>query len=1348
MRRLMMLTTALTLLVTAATFAAPVAVRGTVRTADRTALAEARVELIPLVSNFEWTRRVLDEGHTSAAAVTTTKTDAAGRFSLVPPRPGMWRVVVRARGFVPMDYFPLPSSNPTELPPVVLLPDAGVPIATLDSSRRPVAGAWVLARTASQSLWRELATNGWQVGRRMARSDERGRLVLPRAEGERLHLTASLPGSAVLSHARDVEEATMVLETSMVTQRVIEVRGAKDQPIAGLVVAVGSMAFPAGRTGEDGTLELTCELPSLVLLRFFAEDGRQHREVLKSFREQEDPRPRYVFPEPLHVAGRVVDASGKRPLAAALVWPRHDPGLFVLTDEKGGFEIVASPGEDLWVQAEATGFLAQSQRLSIAERAPTLALTAAVAVNGQVVDDDGVPLPGVHLEAVGVFSPQQARALLPDRVDSRSLSGLQGRFTLGNLHPDGTYELTAAKAGFVTSRLTVSDPAHSGKKLRIRLEQNRPAFGRVVDLEDEPVPGVEVKLRAAGESARRQAPATALTDEAGLFEVEKVPAFRLDMAARKKGFSPITVRGVEISPGEGAIDLGTLVLAPGARIEGWITDPAGEPIQEAKVWVAPDLGRPSRAATERIRHQEPDAVSDADGRFLVEDLRAGQKVHLLFGRTGYLPTSVLGVEAPNSEPIEVVLHPASTVSGEVVDQNDEAVAGARVRLEGQALPPGTMAPRRGSENMHSAICDEQGYFVFPEVAPGEVEIEASAEGFLPAPPLLLEIPENESVDDLRFVLERGHAVAGLVSNREGEPVAGARILAHRSVTSSGRDGRYRLEGVPLGRQALEARHREYNRVVREVEIEPGLNNADFVLTGGWPVSGEVLDEDGSPVGGARVELRLRGREYREYRVISGAGGRFTFPRVANGGYDIKVEKAGYAPTELARAFEVSGGPVDGVEVRLRKGAAIAGRIRGLELDELAAVRVRARSSGQSGGDGTVDYQGGYEIADLGPGDWLVRAWLPGGSSQVEVRVVIESGIRRVLRDLDFGGNLTLVGHVLFRGEPLSETNVSVIGHDVAVRRSVLTDHQGGFRIEGLEAGRYRLGLSNPREMLLYNEEIEVWGDRELNLELATARLSGVVLSGATSRPLANAAVALLRLLGEDGSQTGSLITVTTGPEGSFHLAQLTAGRYRLSVHRDGYTPIERILNVEAGADLDGLELALAPAEGLDLVVRLASGQAPRSATVAVFDASDRLLQSETREVAEEGSTRFSTIPAGTWELVVSAPGGAATRTVATVPGTPIELVLPPASRLIVRVLPLVESNLVASLTLVGQDGRSFQIVEPSGALRREWSLIGGSGTIEDVPAGVWVLRVVTPDGRSWERTAATTGSPEIELILE
>jgi len=49
---------------------------------------------------------------------------------------------------------------------------------------------------------------------------------------------------------------------------------------------------------------------------------------------------------------------------------------------------------------------------------------------------------------------------------------------------------------------------------------------------------------------------------------------------------------------------------------------------------------------------------------------------------------------------------------------------------------------------------------------------------------------------------------------------------------------------------------------------------------------------------------------------------------------------------------------------------------------------------------------------------------------------------------------------------------------------------------------------------------------------------------------------------------------------------------------------------------------------------------------------------------------------------------------------------------------------------------------------REWTLPGGTGTVDGVPAGVWALRAATADGSSFQGIVTTAGGEEHEVSLE
>jgi len=1326
--------------------AAPIAVGGWVETAAGAPLEGARVDLVPMISNFGWQSRVGEGRPPTPEPVATATSDGLGRYELAAPRPGLYRVLISAKDRVPMRYFPLALANAAELPPVGLLEDSGT---ELEVKGAGAAGIWVMAVSSDRRFWREAAANGWRVGLRLGQSDGDGRLRFPRAEGETLDLHAFVPSrlGPVSTFAAEAT-ARLRLPASEGQGRGLVVRDAAGEPRAGLRVAAGELAWPVGATSESGRLELPGRQSGSVELFFFAEDFQRHSlDLPPASTDAEAEDFEVVWPRARFLQGRVIAGENRRPIVGAVVWPGHDPGAGVHTDHEGRYRLPVLAGERFWVEAAAPGFLSEIARVDDsdrrARRVPTLALTPAAQTVGRVVDAEGRPIAGTRLDAWMLKPTRHPPAFRPDRAASRAVSDEAGRFTLEGLLQGGRYEIHARREGFATVR-TQLESAPPSEPLRLVLVPGRPAHGRVVDGEDRPLEGVAIEISEAGPAAAENLEVT--TDGEGRFEIEALPAEELDLLARKDGFAPIRVRGIEVEPGTGPADLGTLVLTPGAAIRGRVEDRESEPLQGVSVWRVEDRGQTSLSPGGLLR-RDPAAETDEAGRFLLDGLAEGQRYHLLFAREEYLPAPVMGVEAPYPGTIEVVLRPAARVSGRVVDELGEAVSGARVGLGEQDPPPGVVAPRSG-QIPQATVTDGEGGFTFRGVAPGKIRLEARARGYQVSESLLLEVAEAEEIAELEIVLERGATVEGRVSNSRGEPVAGATLRVGPSRGESDPDGYYRLEGVAPGPAELELRHPAHARTVRALEIEPGTNVENVVLEAGFEVAGRVLASSGEAIEGARVELVNEAAwERRRLSATSDDEGHFRLEDVAEGRYRVAVAKAGWAEADPGRSLRVEDGPVEGVELRLEPAARVHGRLLGLDFDEISSVEVRAEAEKRPERAGQVDYEGHYEIRDLGPGVWHLRARLAGGRRQAEARVAIEPGMGELERDLRFGGGFTFTGRVVYGGEPLAGTRVSLSGFDSAAERSGTTDHLGGFRFEDLGAGRYRLSLNHPRELVSHNRYVDVEGDLDLEIELATARLSGRVIDGASGEPVAEAVVYAQVLLGEAGTDAGPLLAFGSGRDGAFSVPRLAAGRHRVRAEKDGYTPVEEIVDVAVGEVIEGLELELFPTAGLELVLRLAAGSVPETAVVGIYDDAGRLVLSEGRYGQADGRFRFSRVPPGTWRVAVVAPGGAPTSLRATVPSEPVEITLAPATRLEVRVPALLERNLNGTLQILGPDGRPFELVAPGGAIERAWPLVGGAGAVESVPPGVWTLRVESPGGEFWQAVVTLAGERRLEVSL-
>ncbi|HYH47126.1 MAG TPA: carboxypeptidase-like regulatory domain-containing protein, partial [Thermoanaerobaculia bacterium] len=964
-------------------------------------------------SNHAWRLSVL-AGRAAPDPAATVDAGSEGRFVLTAPSAGMWSVVITAPGRLPMRYLPLPVTEPVELPPLELVPDAGVEIRVLWKDGKPAAGAWVLLTTGSPDLMRTLRTDGWQVDSRVGHTDAEGRVKLPRLAGEavKVHAFARDARRAAATVPAGMARAEVILEPSA-GNRVVEVRDASGAPVAGLAVSAGSPAWPAGMTGPDGrlTLPVDGEGPFDLLLA----DGHRHK--VDSL-----PAGRIDLPVLRRLEGKVLNAASRKPLAWALIWPGDDPGNVTFTGPEGTYAVAERAGGG-WVQVEASGFQPASVKLpqtpGAAARVPTLALAPARTLAGRVVDKGGAALGGV---AVTVAPDRRERETFRlDRAASRALSDKEGRFLLRGLAQAPSYDLTASRTGYRAAQATVA----AGGEVRLVLERARSAHGVAVDARRLPLAGVEVTVRPSPAVSAPDAPVTVLTDGRGRFEVPALPGDRVDLEARRQGFAPTVVPGFVVAPGAGPADLGTLTLVPGVRIEGRVADAAGRPLAGTGVWLTEADRPPGRALAETLRQREPAATADESGRFAITDVARERMVNVLLAREGYVPFWVAGVEAPTARPLSVVLETASRLRGRVEDVSGEPVPGASVLLRPAPPPPGTVGVEvRRSENTADAEAGHDGAFAFAEVAPGAVTLEASAEGFLPPEPVELQVPPNGEVQDVRLVLGRGAAVSGWITAAGGEPVAGARVRIGPVQSESDAEGRYRLAGVPPGLKALALSHPAYKGRNQQVDVQPGENRVDLTLEKGTTVAGRVVDEAGAPRPGAEVTLRNRSeRDPRGYRASSGADGRFEILAVTDGRFDLEAEAGGFAPAVHPSVIEVAGRDVDGIEVVLRRGAILSGRVLGLDSGQVAAVEVTAERAGRPARSGTVDHTGRYEITALEAGDWHLRARLAGGRHEADAWVAIAPGDREVERDLKLGGGLALGGLVLIEDRPLPRSQV-------------------------------------------------------------------------------------------------------------------------------------------------------------------------------------------------------------------------------------------------------------------------------------------------------------------------------------
>lgn len=440
--------------------------------------------------------------------------------------------------------------------------------------------------------------------------------------------------------------------------------------------------------------------------------------------------------------------------------------------------------------------------------------------------------------------------------------------------------------------------------------------------------------------------------------------------------------------------LGRIELVPGGAVSGRVVDERGVPLADARLALG-SLDEPypmlELSRLEPAGNSVPSCTSGADGRFFLAGVPAGM-VRLWAHAEGRLAsyTPPLEVRAgQESTGVELTLAP-------IAPEN---------RLHGIVLAPdGTGVPHAELEFRHamdggdsvrsgSTTADAEGRFEFRLPPDTRTWLTASDPGGRFGPASAGELANG--AQELVLTLREVRRVELVVTGRGAEPVETFAL----ELVSAG--GETRLGGLARGEHAggralfvlpeqpfllrvLAAGHRarelgplEPGRVGAELPcaLEPVVGLAGVVTRAGAPVAGvrvRLLEEVS-----ADTELTARGYRLRLWpeardEAVSDAEGRFLLTPPAAGGYFVRAEPLGGAPTvvgPVAVGDELGGPPL---ELVLGAGGAIEGRVRlARGADPEGAIVGLTRGDGDERTQ-RVGSDGRFRFEALVPGPWRVE----------------------------------------------------------------------------------------------------------------------------------------------------------------------------------------------------------------------------------------------------------------------------------------------------------------------------------------------------------------------------------------
>jgi protocatechuate 3,4-dioxygenase beta subunit len=402
------------------------------------------------------------------------------------------------------------------------------------------------------------------------------------------------------------------------------------------------------------------------------------------------------------------------------------------------------------------------------------------------------------------------------------------------------------------------------------------------------------------------------------------------------------------------------------------------------------------------------------------------------------------------------------------------------------------------------------------------------------------VGEGEEIVGVDFSLTRGGVITGKVTDEYGKPVIAEGVGAFRLDRQGKRDksvsggmlqwqtddrGVYRIFGLEPGRyivgvgassedtlQPLGNRgsyRRTYHpSAVDElkatiIEVKPGseVENVDIKLsraTKSYAASGRVTDaETGKPLPGVMIGCdiaKAAGASFGMGNAMTNSNGEFRIDGLSPNTYSAYVFNPGQSELYSDRVnFEIANGDVDGLEIKMIRGASISGSaiVEGARdpaiLAQLSKILLRAEGTSQDtvmlmlmtgGGTGAINSDGTFRIGGVRPGKTRIVALISSEPKGFMFARVERNGVEVNEFNVAQGEQITgvrlvftygtsvLAGRVEIKGgapPPNVQMTVRVVREGVSPEewwfaKQANVDARGQFSIEGLSQGNYKVHL--------------------------------------------------------------------------------------------------------------------------------------------------------------------------------------------------------------------------------------------------------------------------------------------------